>query len=105
MTALTSWTEMSHKEQLERLDERLKDPKKMWKYNAGDFKESKLWDKYMHCYEDVFTHCNEIPWHIIPADQKWFRNLAISQIVADKMESLNLRYPKPAFDPRKVKVV
>lgn len=84
----------SKEEQLIQLNERKTDPTKHWKHNSGDFEERKHWDAYMKAYEDVFFHCGEdIPWHIVPADQNWFKEFLISKIVREKLESLDLQYP------------
>ena len=90
---LKFYLHVSHKEQRKRLEERLQNPEKMWKYNADDFKESKLWDKYMGYYEDVFNHCNKIPWHIIPADQNWYKSYLVAKRLMQLLESLNMKYP------------
>lgn len=90
---LKFYLHISHKEQVDRLNERLEDPRKMWKYNADDFHESKLWDNYMKCYEDVFKHCNDIPWHIVPADQNWYKSYVIASAIKKKLESLHMKYP------------
>jgi polyphosphate kinase 2 (PPK2 family) len=98
---------VSKEEQRRRLEARVKDPKRNWKMELGDLAERKLWDKYHKAYENALTECStdNAPWHVIPADRKWFRNLAISQIVVDRLESLDLKYPKPTFDPKKIRVV
>ena len=67
---LKFYLHISPEEQLERLKERTADPKKMWKYNEKDFEEAKLWNEYMRVYEECFSHCSYVPWHIIPTDQK-----------------------------------
>ena len=92
-------------EQLERLRERLDDPTKHWKIAESDFTERQKWDDYRTAYEDALTKCStdHAPWHIIPADRKWFRNYVISQIVVDYLEGLNMQYPKPAVDPAEMK--
>ncbi len=97
---------ISKKEQRERLQERLEDPEKHWKMNPRDLDERALWNKYMAAYEDAIARCAsaDAPWYVIPSDRKWFRNLAISEIVVDRMERMRLRYPRPAFDPRSIKV-
>lgn len=97
---------ISKEEQRKRLQARIDDPQKNWKMQPKDLDERKLWDDYMRAYEDALTECStdDAPWHIIPADRKWFRNLAISQIVADTLGGLDLRYPKPTFDPSKFRV-
>ena len=90
---LKFYLHISHKEQLGRLEERLSDPKKMWKYNASDFAESKLWDDYMKYYEDVFLNCNEIPWHIVPSDQNWYKSYIVAQKLEQLLEQLKMKYP------------
>jgi len=93
-------------EQKARLEERIKDPSKVWKMNLDDIKERKLWNEYTAAYEDVLTKCSTpwAPWHIIPANKKWVRNILISQIVISSLESLHMHYPKPKFDPGKIKL-
>lgn len=92
-TILKFYLHISHKEQLSRLEERLQKPQKMWKYNADDFGESKLWDKYMKYYEDVFEHCSDIPWHIIPADQNWYKSHLVAKILRSALLDLKMKYP------------
>ncbi len=90
---LKFYLHVSHEEQLKRLEERIKVPHKMWKYNADDFKESQLWDKYMKYYGDVFEHCNKIPWEIVPADQNWYKSYIVAKRLRDLLKSLNMKYP------------
>ncbi len=90
---LKFYLHVSHKEQLERLNERLKKPEKMWKYSPEDFNESKLWDTYMKYYEEVFEHCNEAPWHIIPADQNWYKSYLVAKTIQDTLKGLKMKYP------------
>ena len=90
---LKFYLHISHKEQLDRLDQRLQDPQKMWKYNVDDFAESKLWDNYMKYYEDAFAHCNEVPWHIIPSDQNWYKSYLVAHTLQKTLKSLNMKYP------------
>jgi PPK2 family polyphosphate:nucleotide phosphotransferase len=90
---LKFYLHISHKEQVERLEERTHMPQKMWKYNAEDFEESKHWDKYMKCYEDTFARCNDIPWHIIPADQNWYKSYLVAKTLHDTLTGLNMKYP------------
>ncbi len=90
---LKFYLHVSHKEQLERLEERISKPQKMWKYSPEDIKESKLWDTYMKYYEDVFAHCSDIPWHIIPADQNWYKSYLVAKALHKTLTSLNMKYP------------
>jgi len=93
---------ISKEEQTERLQSRIDDPKKNWKLEAGDFEERLFWDKYQDAYEDILRHTSKghAPWFVIPADNKWFRNVAISQVLVDVMKSLDLKYPAPTFNAR-----
>ncbi|KQN38863.1 polyphosphate--nucleotide phosphotransferase [Pedobacter sp. Leaf41] len=86
---------VSKDEQKQRFLDRIEDPTKNWKFSSGDIEERALWDEYMKAYEDAIneTSTKESPWHIIPADKKWFARLAISEIVADKLKSLNIKFP------------
>jgi len=90
---LKFYLHISHSEQKKRLAERMEKPQKMWKYNADDFKESKLWDKYMQCYEDVFEHCSEVPWQIIPADHNWYKSYLVAKELRKLLKGLNMKYP------------
>jgi len=90
---LKFYLHVSHDVQLKRLEERLQKPQKMWKYSPDDFKESKLWKKYMHCYEDVFKHCNEIPWHIIPADHNWYKSYLVAKTLQTTLKNLHMKFP------------
>jgi PPK2 family polyphosphate:nucleotide phosphotransferase len=87
-------------EQKARLQSRIEDPKKNWKFKLGDLAERKLWDDYVVAYEDVLNRCSTdaAPWYVIPANRNWFRNLAIAEILADVLEELDPQYPKPTED-------
>jgi len=87
---------ISKSEQRKRLQERIDDPKKHWKFQHGDLDERKLWDDYMKAYEDVLekTSTKEAPWYVIPSDAKWYRNLVISAVIVETLESLGMEYPK-----------
>jgi PPK2 family polyphosphate:nucleotide phosphotransferase len=91
---LKFYLHISQKEQHERLEERINDPTKHWKYNANDLKESSLWNQYMNMYEDCFKHCNKVPWVIVPSDQNWYKEHIIASTVCDTLKSLNMQYPK-----------
>jgi len=90
---LKFYLHVSHKEQKSRLEERLEKPQKMWKYNANDFTESKLWSKYMEYYEDAFEHCSEVPWHIIPSDKNWYKSYLVAKTLRDKLKDLKMKFP------------
>jgi PPK2 family polyphosphate:nucleotide phosphotransferase len=95
---------ISKAEQFRRFKDRVSDPRKQWKITPEDLASRKLWPKYTEAYEDALTQCNtpEAPWYIIPADSKWFRNLAVSAILLQTLESLRLKLPAPKFDLSKV---
>ena len=88
---------ISKEEQLERFKQRIDDPVRNWKISESDYSERQLWDKYQRAYEDALslTSTEHAPWFIIPSDHKWFRNLAISEIVVDAMEAMKLKLPPP----------
>ena len=88
---------ISKEEQLERLQERVEDPTKRWKFQHGDLEERKLWNDYERAYEDALTKCSTAyaPWHIVPANQKWYRNYVVSSIVADALKRLKMKFPQP----------
>jgi PPK2 family polyphosphate:nucleotide phosphotransferase len=90
---------ISKDEQKERLQSRLDEPEKNWKFSTGDLEERKLWDDYQDAFADMLgqTSTDYAPWYVIPADRKWFRNLLISRIVVDTLEGLEMAYP-PAED-------
>ncbi len=92
-TILKFYLHVSHQEQQKRLEERLDKPQKMWKYNEDDFKESKLWKKYMNCYEDVFKHCSDIPWYIIPSDQNWYKSYQVASHIRKTLQGFNMKFP------------
>ena len=87
---------ISKEEQKNRFLARIETPEKNWKFSATDAKERGFWDEYMRVYTDAMqnTSTKNAPWHIIPADKKWFTRVAVSEIIVEKMESLNLQYPK-----------
>lgn len=83
---------LSRERQAEKLQERLDDPSKQWKHNADDWKEAELWDQYRKCYEDAINW-STIPWHIIPVDQRWYRNFLITKILVERLEALQMQLP------------
>jgi PPK2 family polyphosphate:nucleotide phosphotransferase len=96
-TILKFYLHIDQAEQKERLQARLDNPNKHWKFRKGDLDERKLWDDYMQAYEDVLnkTSTEHAPWFIIPANRKWFRDLAISRILVDTLEGLKMKFPEP----------
>lgn len=97
MTILKFFLHISKDEQKERLQARLDDDGKRWKFRLGDLDERKLWDDYRRAYEDVLTKCNtkHAPWHIVPADRKWYRNLVVSQTIRESLEKMDPKFPPP----------
>ena len=91
---------ISPEEQLQRFASRLSDPAHNWKISEDDYKEREFWDDYIKAYEAVFARTSKkhAPWYVIPSNHKWFRNLAISQIVAATFEDLSIQTPKPQVD-------
>ena len=100
VTFLKFFLHISKEEQKARLEARLKDPQKLWKFHPGDLKERARWDVYQRIYEAVMneTATDFAPWHIVPANRKWSRNLVLLETVVAKLEEMNPRYPKLAFD-------
>jgi PPK2 family polyphosphate:nucleotide phosphotransferase len=91
---------ISAEEQLARFAQRLEDPERNWKISESDYAERAYWDDYIAAFEDAITAttAKHAPWFVIPANHKWFRNLSVSQIIADTMEDLHMAYPKPKVD-------
>jgi len=90
---LKFYLHVSPEEQQLRLNERLADPKKQWKYNEKDFDEAKLWDLYMQMYEECFEACDKVPWTIVPSDQNWYKEHIIATALYDTLNKLDMRYP------------
>jgi PPK2 family polyphosphate:nucleotide phosphotransferase len=93
-------------EQKERLQDRIDDPTKRWKFNAGDLEERRLWKDYMEAYEDVLSRTSKewAPWYVVPSNRKWVRNLVVSQVLVDALERMKLRYPEPEGDFQNLRV-
>ena len=90
---LKFYLHISPEEQQQRLQERISDPHKQWKYNENDFAEAKLWDDYMAVYEDCFENCNDVPWTIVPADQNWYKEYIVANALHKTLKKLDMRYP------------
>jgi PPK2 family polyphosphate:nucleotide phosphotransferase len=99
-TILKFFLHISPEEQLSRFKQRLDDPARHWKISESDYSERELWSKYVDAYEDAMklTSTKRAPWYIIPANHKWFRNLAVSQIIADTMDEMGLKLPPTRVD-------
>jgi polyphosphate kinase 2 (PPK2 family) len=95
---------ISKEEQAKRFRLRLDDKRKNWKFSLDDIKEREYWDDYIAAYDDVLAKCSTAyaPWYVIPANKKWFRNLAVAQVLVETLESMKLKYPKPTADLSKI---
>jgi PPK2 family polyphosphate:nucleotide phosphotransferase len=87
-------------EQAQRFNQRIEDKTKNWKFSPADVKEREFWDDYIAAYQEMLRRCSTTaaPWYVIPSNKKWFRNLAVSQILRSELEQMNLKYPKPTAD-------
>ena len=94
-TIVKCFLHVSKDEQRERLQARLDDPSKLWKFSKGDLGERKLWDNYIEAYEAALTRCStdHAPWHIIPSDRKWNRNLTVSNLLLKTMQDMDPQFP------------
>ncbi len=97
---LKFYLHIDHEEQLERFKKRIDNPKKNWKISDADYSERPYWDEYTRAFEEAILKCStdDAPWFVIPANRKWFRNLAIAGIVVDTMKDLGMIYPEPEVD-------
>jgi PPK2 family polyphosphate:nucleotide phosphotransferase len=105
-TILKFYLHISKAEQKERLQARLDDPNKHWKFNPADLAERARWEDYMRAFEDALTHCSteHAPWYIVPANRKWYRNLAVAETIVQTLEGLNLQYPPSAEGLEKIQI-
>jgi PPK2 family polyphosphate:nucleotide phosphotransferase len=96
-TILKFFLHISRKEQRERLQARIEDPTKRWKFEHGDLEERKLWTDYMKAYEEALaaTSSSIAPWYVVPSNAKWFRNYVIARTIVEKLQSLDMRLPDP----------
>lgn len=99
-TLLKFFLHINLDEQKERLEARLKDPTKQWKFNVGDLAERKLWPEYTRAYEDVLnkTSTDWAPWYVVPANRKWYRNLVIASVLVETLKGFKMAYPQPNED-------
>ena len=93
-------------EQRERLQARLDEPNKRWKFNPADLEERKLWPEYTRAYEDAIarTSTEWAPWYVVPANRKWYRNLVVGTVITETLANLDMRYPEPDFDPADIRI-
>jgi PPK2 family polyphosphate:nucleotide phosphotransferase len=106
-TILKFYLHIDAEEQRERLQARLDEPQKNWKFDAHDLEQRKHWDDYMVAFRDaiVETHQKDAPWYVIPANRKWFRDYAMLTIIVGALKKLDPQFPKPTYDPAAIKVV
>ena len=99
-TIIKFFLHISKKEQAKRLKARIEDKKKNWKFSSADLAERKLWSEYQDAYEDALRECSTewAPWTVVPADVKWARDEMVARVMVEKLETLDLRYPKPQKD-------
>ena len=105
-TILKFMLHISKREQAERLQERLDDPRKHWKFNPADLDDRKLWGDFQVAYETMLEKCSTdwAPWHVIPSDRKWVRNVTIARIVRATLEEMDPKYPKVTWDPKSFRI-
>lgn len=106
-TILKFFLHISKDEQKKRLQERLRDPSTNWKFTMSDLSERKLWSDYQKAYGDMLSQCSTqwAPWHIIPANHKWYRNAAVSTVIRDTLRAMNPQIPSPKVDMRRIRII
>jgi PPK2 family polyphosphate:nucleotide phosphotransferase len=99
-TVVKVFLHISPEEQLNRLKARLERPEKHWKYNPGDLEARSHWPAYQQAYADIFkkTSTGHAPWHVVPADHKWYRNWAVAELLIETLAELDPQFPEPGFD-------
>jgi PPK2 family polyphosphate:nucleotide phosphotransferase len=97
---------ISKAEQKARLEQRLTDPTRYWKFSMQDVKEREHWSAYRRAYEDVLTQCSTkwAPWHLVPANHKWYRNLVVAEAIVQTLRELDMQFPPPSVELSKVKI-
>ena len=95
LTFVKCFLHISREEQRQRLEDRLRDPKKQWKLGPADLDDRRLWDDYQKAYDDALTQCNteHAAWNVVPADKKWYRNLVVARLVRATLERLDPQFP------------
>jgi len=93
-------------EQRRRLEDRLTDPSKQWKFSPSDVQERRFWGEYMKAYEDAIqnTSARHLPWYVVPSNKKWFRDLLVSSIIVERLEKLEMEYPRLSVDPKSIPI-
>jgi PPK2 family polyphosphate:nucleotide phosphotransferase len=97
---------ISKAEQKQRLEARLEDPTRYWKFSLQDIEERRYWSAYRKAYESALTRCSTkwAPWHIVPANKKWYRNLVVAETIVQTLRDLDMKYPMPSIELSKVKI-
>lgn len=105
-TIVKIYLHISKEEQKERLESRLVNPDKHWKFNPDDLKDRGLWSDFMDTYEDVLskTSTEDAPWFVVPANRKWYRNLVVARIMVDTLKKLDMKFPDITWDPSEMVV-
>jgi len=105
-TILKIFLNISPDEQKQRLQARLDDSEKLWKFNPGDLDDRALWPKFMEAYSDVLekTSTEAAPWYAVPADRKWYRDLVVADILIKTLKGLDMKYPSVDFDPKTITI-
>jgi PPK2 family polyphosphate:nucleotide phosphotransferase len=105
-TIVKIFLHISKEEQKKRLESRLQNPAKHWKFNPDDLADRARWSEFMTAYEDVIgkTSTEHAPWYVVPADRKWYRNLCVARIMLDTLKRLNMEIPAIDWDPKKVRI-
>lgn len=100
-TIIKIFLNISKEEQKERLESRLKDSQKLWKFEPSDLADRAMWNEFQAAYQDLLekTSTEAAPWYIIPGDRKWYRNLIVAKLLVEKLRTLNLQFPEPKVDP------
>jgi PPK2 family polyphosphate:nucleotide phosphotransferase len=106
VTVLKFFLHISRDEQKRRLESRLEDPDKRWKFSSSDLKERAYWDDYQAAFEDAVNRCSTpyAPWYVVPANNKWYRNLVVARTIADTLEAMDPRFPAAEKGLDKVEV-
>ncbi len=105
-TIVKIFLHISKEEQKARLESRLENPAKHWKFNPDDLADRARWNHFMAAYEDVFekTSTDQAPWYVVPADRKWYRNLCVARIMLDTLKRLKMEFPPISWDPKEIRI-
>ena len=105
-TVVKFYLHISKDYQKERLQKRLAEPDKHWKFNPRDLRERALWSDYQAAYEEALARCSKphAPWYVIPAEKRWFRDWLVTRVLVETLESLAMRYPAATFDPATIEI-